>query len=697
MAREAGSTGPDGSGGDARRRGGVPLRIALVTLLVGLLLLTVASIVVVGAITSQRSVDELEDRWFEATSAGVGGEVRPFLEPAVAALADVRSQALAGRVDLGDSEDLGHYLAARLEHLPTVAWLTFSDDATGRFTGCWRREDGSIVLNRSDPAVRGGTPREHVVREDGSLEPFERTLPGGYDPRTRPWYRAAVASLGTVWTEPFQFNEGRRGITAALALRDGVGAAPRGVLTADFFVDELSRFFDGLAQEPTTALRLLTKEGNVVADSEGARRPDSPLTPAVVAELVGGAQGSPPWRFEHRDEAHVAGAREVRVAGGGRWTVLMAVPEEQFLAGVSGYRRTALVAAAAFLALSVVLGWWLANRVASPLRRIAEDLERVAHFELSDVPSPRSRVKEIGVVADAADRMKSGLRSFGRYVPREVVRELLASGSEARLGGVHRPLTVLFADAAGFTRVAETMEPSRLAEHLGEFLEAVDAEVRAHRGTVDKFLGDGVLALFNAPQDVEDHAAAACRAALAAQERLARLAERWTREGKPVLRARMGLHTGDVVVGNFGTPERFAYTALGDPVNLASRLEALNKRYGTGILASDATRRAAGPGFEWRPVDRVAVVGRAEATLVQELLGETGRVDAATLLARDEYAAALDALRGRDFARAADVFRALAAARPDDGPSRLLAERSEAYLRAPPPPEWDGTEALQSK
>ena len=273
----------------------------------------------------------------------------------------------------------------------------------------------------------------------------------------------------------------------------------------------------------------------------------------------------------------------------------------------------------------------MAVRIARPLRTIADDLLQVAQFRLAPHPSPQSFVREVAVVADAVDRMKASLRSFGRYVPADLVREMLAQGQEARLGGETRCLTIHFSDIESFTTLSEHLTPTDLVRHLAEYLDCMSETIRDQQGTIDKFIGDGIMAFWNAPNAVPDHAAQACRAALRAQERLAALRPRWEAAGQPVFKARIGLHTGEVIVGNFGTEERFAYTAMGDPVNLASRLEGQNKAYGTYICASQAVRDAAGPDFEWRRLDRVAVVGRSEGTDMYELLGERGTVAAEIL------------------------------------------------------------------
>jgi adenylate cyclase len=303
----------------------------------------------------------------------------------------------------------------------------------------------------------------------------------------------------------------------------------------------------------------------------------------------------------------------------------------------------------------------------------------------------------VAVVSGATERMKKSLRSFGRYVPTDLVRSLLADGREARLGGALRPLTLFFSDVQGFTSVSEGLPPQALVESLGGYLDACVGAIAAAGGTVDKFVGDGIVAFFGAPREDARHAASGCRAALAVQAALAQARPAWEASGRPAFRTRIGLHTAEVVVGNIGTPERFAYTVIGDGVNLAARLEALNKAYGTWVLASDATREAAGPGVEWRPVDRVAVVGRASGTEVFELLGEAGRVPAAVLEARDLHAEGLAAYFARRFEDAARCFAEAAALRPDDKASPALAGRARAFAAAPPTAAWTGVDVRTEK
>jgi adenylate cyclase len=670
----------------------VTLRVTLVTLTVGLLLTTVGAISAVAFINTRTALEALAALHF-TTVAGATSRIEYLtLERAQSLLEELAAQARRGLLPVDAPDTLGLYLAERLRYQPDLAWISYSDQATGRFVGVWRREDGAIVLNRSQPDRDDGRPTEAVVAPDGSLTPFQREVPSGYDPRERPWYQEAITQPRVIWTQPYVFQEGRAGLTAALALRDPTTGQPRGVFTVDFFLDDISRFLASLSIGQTGRAFVLTRAGRVVASPVvGAGDTPDPVLAAALQALprpLAQLTLDHPFSltFAYSGERYVGVFQATALKEDLEWVTAIVVPEIEFLGLALQNMRVAGGIGLVALALAVVLAYLLANRVASPLRTMAHDLEQVGQFKLSPAPMPPSFIKEIDIVSDSVDRMKASLRSFSRYVPADLVREVLASGQEARLGGQLRQLSIHFSDIEGFTALSERLSPAEVVQALAEYLEIMTAILREHRGTLDKFMGDGILAFFNAPHEVPGHAALACRAALRARERLAARAA----TGRLPFRARIGLHIGEVLVGNIGTPERFAYTIIGDAVNLASRLEALNKSYGTTILASEALRAAAGPGFEWRRLDRVAVVGRTESTLVNELLGEQGAVAPAVLAARDIYEQALAAYFARQFTEAAAGFRAAAGQLPGDRAAALMLRRAELLAEYPPPPDWSG-------
>jgi adenylate cyclase len=297
----------------------------------------------------------------------------------------------------------------------------------------------------------------------------------------------------------------------------------------------------------------------------------------------------------------------------------------------------------------------------------------------------------------AVENMKAGLRSYQKYVPADLVRTLFASGREAELGGERRTLTISFTDLADFTSASEKLAPEDLVAQLGDYLGSLSEGIAQTGGTVDKYIGDAIMAFWGAPTPHPQHALAACTAALENLARLGRLHEKWQNEGRPLFRARTGVCTGAVIVGNIGSRSRLNYTVIGDAVNLASRLEGLNKVYGTTVLLGESTFHEAGEAVVARPVDWVSVKGKAQAGLVYELLGLAGQVpdDVLRLVAR--YAEGLDRYRGRDWAGAVAAFEACLVLRPDDAPSRLMLDRTRSYQANPPGPDWDGVHHMTTK
>jgi class 3 adenylate cyclase len=263
----------------------------------------------------------------------------------------------------------------------------------------------------------------------------------------------------------------------------------------------------------------------------------------------------------------------------------------------------------------------------------------------------------------------------------------------APVSGVARELTVGFVDIGGFTGLAERLGAQEVVARLNEYFETVCRAVLARDGTVNEFVGDGVVVYWGAPMPQPDHAARACLAAVACRDALEQLAASWRAAGLPNPRFRIGLHTGALVVGEIGSEERRAYRAVGDAMNLAARLEGANKLYGTRILVSEATRRQAGDAILAREVDCVRVVGRAQPVRLYEPLAPAGEASEAQRALAGRTAQAFAHYRAREFASAAREFAACA---PDPA-AEVLRARAEAFAAAPPPADWDAVHALEGK
>ena len=281
-------------------------------------------------------------------------------------------------------------------------------------------------------------------------------------------------------------------------------------------------------------------------------------------------------------------------------------------------------------------------------------------------------------------------KAFSNYVSPDLVKEIEKHPDRLVLGGEQRELSILFSDIRGFTTVSESLTPPELVTLLNEYLSPMTRIVLDERGTLDKFIGDAVMALFNAPLDVPDHAVHACRTAVRMLEELQRLNEGFAARGMHTLEIGVGINTGPAVVGNMGADIRFDYTAIGDAVNLASRLEGLNKYYGTHILVSEDTCQQVPVGlFTFREVDRVRVKGKQLPVVMYELM--TAKQE---LLPRFEEA--LEHYRAMDFNRARQLFDNLIQGYAD-GPSRLYCQRCIEYLATPPPADWDGVYTAKGK
>lgn len=296
----------------------------------------------------------------------------------------------------------------------------------------------------------------------------------------------------------------------------------------------------------------------------------------------------------------------------------------------------------------------------------------------------QSRVVEIARLAIAMDRMKDAIRLFGSYVPKDVVRRLIEAGPDGRLAAERRPITVLFTDIEGFTRQAERLDAATLMRLASLYLAELSDALQRHGAMIDKFIGDSVMAYWNAPRPDSLHAHRACLAALAARDASRALAPRFAAEGWPSLRTRIGLHSGEAVVGVIGSPDRLAYTAVGSVVNLASRLEGLNAHYGTDILVSETTRRAAGDGFLFRPVDLVLPKGASRPVEIFELTGRADRADPDRLAAWEDV---VHLYRCGAFAEAA--ARLAEAGAPEEDPLvRTYRNRLAVLADRAPPPGW---------
>lgn len=336
----------------------------------------------------------------------------------------------------------------------------------------------------------------------------------------------------------------------------------------------------------------------------------------------------------------------------------------------------------------------IARRISRPLMALASDMSRIQHFELGENPLAPSLFQEIHHMQNAVASMKRGLRSFKKFVPADLVAQLLRLGIEARLGGERRDLTIFFSDIIDFSGFAESAAPETLVAQLGHYLTEMTRVIHSHEGTVDKYMGDGVMAFWNAPARVSEHPLRACEAALqwVACEGIDDQAVDRVR-----FRTRIGIHCGEAVVGNMGNEERMNYTAIGDAVNLASRLESMNKIYGTSIIISEAVRRQISGVMACRLLDYVVVKGRSKPIYIYELCGRLDTLTEQECAFIDRCNEAAACYCDREWDKATLILSSLRKQRPWDRPVSILLDRLRQYVSHPPPLDWDGAVHVDHK
>jgi adenylate cyclase len=416
---------------------------------------------------------------------------------------------------------------------------------------------------------------------------------------------------------------------------------------------------------------------------------NSPLAAAIDAGAmrISGVidVGGTPWRATLSKLPPVQGG----IAG---WVVAVLVVEAHYTRALVATQRNVVIAFAVTLGLLLLIGGVALTAVRRDLGKIIATTTRMRGFDFAPTGDV-SHFRDVNEALAGLERAKTVVRAMGKYIPMDLVRRLYASNAEPELGGEPLDVSIMFTDIEHFTTLAEQLPVAELARSLGCYLEVMTEAIEATDGTIDKYIGDAVMAVWNAPSPVANHATRACAAALACiaatDELYASL--RW--RGLPPLVTRFGLHRARVLVGHFGAPTRLAYTALGDGVNLAARLEPLCKQYGVHLLVSEDIVAEANASFRFRRIDRVAVKGKRAAVDIFELIGPL-EATPSNLSVLATYEACFTAYLTRDFAGAAER---LEAQRAIDPPSAALAARCREFAQAPPPPQWDGTHVARSK
>lgn len=541
--------------------------------------------------------------------------------------------------------------------------------------------------------------------------------PAGFDPRTRPWFKMSAKPGVTNVTDFYIFYDIRQpGLTVAQRFSFGEG----GVLGVDMTAQTLCNFvadqkvtksgvtfvFDEnehlIAYPILEKMTVVTRTGGRTIMSLATLREVGDPVISQMAKLYHPGLSRQKLTFTVDGHDYVGGVNRVPSPGGETIYVAVLAQLDELLAPVIASNLQSLMISILVILASVPLIVFTAWRLSKPLRLVAEETDGIKEFKLDPSPPIKSRISEVQRLTESVATMKTTLKTFTQYVPKALVKQLVESGEEQKLGGEKRVLSVMFSDVADFTNMAEDMDPEELMLKTSAYFEKLCRVIIANGGTIDKFIGDAIMAFWNAPLADEQHQRHACLAMLACRRANRLMNEKWAKDGAAVMHTRFGLHSGETVVGNLGSSDRMDYTVLGATVNLASRLEGLNKYYGTQLLVSQAVTEAVGGEFVLRPVDLVQPKGTTIPVGIYELVGlKEGEAGISATPEQVDYCARWSAAFGLYLERRWDEvlaeFMALAAREPGDQLAALYLERVRAYREHPPPADWNGAEVFQVK
>lgn len=463
-----------------------------------------------------------------------------------------------------------------------------------------------------------------------------------FDPRQRPWYQSVIQDGVPVSVGPY--------VTGTLNVPTLTIAAPmlddgKVVLGINIHLQTVSRLLDASEISPRARAYIIDAGGNLVAHSDpdimsriiglwsrtsgGFAATANSFDPTL--ETVARLRQDPAFaagglaRVDFDGKAHLLQIAPISVSGlfSGSEAAIV-VPLEDLVAEAHRLLMRNLFIAAAFVLAGVAASVLLSRMVSTSLYRLADEARRIGDLDVGEKPMSHSWISEINTLANALAASRHAIGQFALYVPREVVRQIVNPETRTIVGAKRQDVTVLFTDIKDFTTISEQHSPEEVVDTLSAYFELLNTIAERNGGAVVQYLGDSIFVMWNAPVADSSHAENGCRCALAMKAAVDGLNDANLMNGRPELLTRFGLHTGPAVVGSFGAISRQQYTAMGDTINVASRLEGMNKDLDTSILVSAATRNAVADRFTFRPIGLAPVKGRAEKVDIWELVGEIG-------------------------------------------------------------------------
>jgi len=603
------------------------LKVRIGTALTGLVLIAVLATALIVHFswmrTANRNVETVVGSINVQTAGAVKKELEATFRASEGAVEIIRSILFQGAIKAEDEAKREFVFLSVLRSLPSVSWIGFGFP-DGRFFGSHILGDDRIeMVEIGAPLANGARSlrRDRYRPIPGDIF-FEERSKGesAYVTLGSKWYRGAMGREGLVWTMVDLLPSGFEPAAVA-ATRFDLHNRFQGVIMVSLNLRRLADFLARLDVAQKGAAVIVSDSGTVVASSLADMRSASLLEGGDSAQIVNALNranaGKAPEGMVTTNDGTVFYVTRTPLDFNG-WALVTAIPRSAFTEEIDRNTRRLLSTLVLFALLTAGLAALFAHySFVRPIQQVAGEIRHVESFALANVRHIATRLFELDSLSGALHRMAGSLKAFGLYVPADIVRSLIQQGVEPKPGGELREITVMFADLPGFTQLTEDHGPD-VAPFLTEFLTLATKAIHEEGGIVDKFIGDCIMGIWNAPTTNEDHAFSACRAAETIRQAMRHVARPDGRMSGQFVR--IGINSGIALVGNIGSSERLSYTAIGDVVNVASRLEALGKELNAEILISEDTRKLAGPAVVTRSHGAAPIKGRTSKVRVFELL-----------------------------------------------------------------------------
>lgn len=680
----------------------VGIGLAVSVLVLTVILLAAAASSLVWWRTSEAISRQLASTIDEQIVAAVRKEVGSIVDQTRAAHTAIRTLFLRNVLDTREADKREFVFLSQLQSQETISWVAFGWPDGSFFAGhkLGNRHLEMMEISLTDHPGQRRIDEYAVIPGDIEFE-TRRFEPTDFRVVDQPWFKKSLTAEGPEWFRVLNQPIGERRSIALVGPID-VYQQRQGVLAVIIEYTRLSNFLAQLEVGRTGTAFIIDNTGELIAapdkdaDELHPARTNERLLP--LAQMVQAEAGADVHKESWRRRLTFHGAAyEVALTPLPflNWSLATVIPEAEFLEPAETTLRRLIIGVTIGSLLAALLSAMLARSViAAPLTRVVREIRHVEAFELDQVRRHPSRLAEISRLSNAIAEMAAGLSAFRKFIPADIVQLLLRQGVEAKPGGAIQELTVMFVDIAGFTGLSERMG-DRVVPLLSQYLDIASAAIIANGGTIDKFIGDAVMAFWGAPTAQPDHAVLCCRAALSCREAI-EVADLLDDLGQQ-LHIRIGVNSGRMLVGNIGSEFRLNYTVIGDTVNVASRLESVNKHYGTQIIVGAETRRLVQDAFVTREIDKIAVYGRSEGLAVHELVSLAEDIYSERPGWIVAYERGLAKYRHRDFSDAILDFEAVLRQRPHDHPASLLLERCKHLKQSDPDETWQPIAILTQK